>query len=258
MSNRDDARIVFMTGGGPLYWIIANELADHFGPFTIIREHAEPKGLFLKRRIRRLGAVTVMGQVAFSFLSKLIAKRSQAKVAQIIADTDSDAAEPTDCTIVDVESVNGPDAIKALQSVNPDVVMVVGTRILKARTLMSIGAPFINYHPGLTPKYRGMNGAYWTLASNDADNLAVTLHLVDEHVDTGGILYQARCTMPPGNNITTYHYQLAAEARPWAVKAVEDALNHRLKPIKSDLPSKQWYHPTLWGYLWTGLTRGVW
>ena len=84
------------------------------------------------------------------------------------------------------------------------------------------------------------------------------MHLVDENVDTGDVLYQEYCTMPPGNNITTYHYHLAAMARSIAVKAVTDAINGKLRPQKIDLPSKQWYHPTLWGYLWTGATRGVW
>ena len=32
----------------------------------------------------------------------------------------------------------------------------------------------------------------------------------------------------------------------------------RLKPTTPDMPSRQWYHPTVWFYLWTGLTRGVW
>jgi hypothetical protein len=64
--------------------------------------------------------------------------------------------------------------------------------------------------------------------------------------------------MPPGNNIMSYPYYMAAMARPFAVRAVEDALSGRLQPRKSDLPSRQWFHPTLWGYLWTGLTRRVW
>ena len=47
-------------------------------------------------------------------------------------------------------------------------------------------------------------------------------------------------------------------ARPLAVKAVEDALAGKLNPVKVDLTSQQFYHPTLWFYLWTGLTKGVW
>lgn len=247
-----------MTGGGALYWIIANALIERFGPITIIREQAEPKGVFLKRRMKRLGPVTVAGQVAFGVLSKVISKRSAGQRARIIAAAGADDAEPAGCEIIDVVSVNDPACRAALERLRPDAVMVVGTRIIHTDTLSCIAAPFINYHPGLTPKYRGMNGAYWTLAGGDADNLAVTLHLVDASVDTGDVLYQERCTMPPGNNITTYHHYLATLARPLAVKAVEDAVNGTLRPFRPDFASIQWYHPTLWGYLWTGLSRGVW
>jgi folate-dependent phosphoribosylglycinamide formyltransferase PurN len=252
------AKIVFMTGGGPLYWIIANALVERFGPITIIREQAEPKGMFLKRRIKRLGVITVVGQVAFSFLSKVISKRSEQQREAIVSSAGANVAEPAGCEIIDVDSVNSPACQQTLQAINPDAVMVVGARIIKKDTLSCIDAPFINYHPGITPKYRGMNGAYWTLANRDDENLGVTMHLVDENVDTGDVLYQQRCTMPPGNNITTYHHYLATVARPLAVKAIIDAVAGELRPGKVDLPSKQWYHPTLWGYLWTGLTRRVW
>ena len=250
--------IVFITGGGQLYWIIANALVDHFGPITIIREQAEPKGLFLKRRMKRLGPITVAGQVAFSFLSKVISKRSEQQRQNIIAASGANADEPENCEIIDVESVNSQACRDHLKRLAPSAVMVVGARIIKSETLNSIDAPFINYHPGITPKYRGMNGAYWTLASADAANLGVTMHLVDESVDTGDVLYQERCEMPAGNNITTYHHYLATVARPLAIQAIEDAITVKLNPRRIDLQSKQWFHPTIWGYVWTGVTRHVW
>lgn len=251
-------RIVFLTSGGELYWIIANALAEKFGPLAIIQEQGEPRDVFLKRRIRMLGHVTVAGQVAFGLLSRFICKASLGKHRRIISAAGANADIPAGCPVVRVPSVNSEECRRALEAASPDVVMVVGTRIIGKRTLGCIDAPFINYHPGLTPKYRGMNGAYWTLANGDSRNLAVTVHLVDEGVDTGDILYQERVVMPPGNNIMTYHHAMAVEARRWVVKAVGDVLNGRSKPWKSEMESRQWFHPTLWGYLWTGLARRVW
>ena len=51
---------------------------------------------------------------------------------------------------------------------------------------------------------------------------------------------------------------LAAMSREICIEGVEDALEGRLTPTTPDMPSRQWYHPTVWFYLWTGLTRGVW
>ncbi|TKB29555.1 MAG: formyl transferase, partial [Mesorhizobium sp.] len=40
--------------------------------------------------------------------------------------------------------------------------------------------------------------------------------------------------------------------------AVAEALAGKLTTIDPGLPSKQWFHPTIWSYLWTGLTKRVW
>jgi methionyl-tRNA formyltransferase len=116
----------------------------------------------------------------------------------------------------------------------------------------------INFHSGINPKYRGQAGGYWALASGDPDNAGVTVHLVDEGVDTGAVLYQARFSATPQDNFITYFYIQAGTARPLVIKAIEDALSGQLRPAKVDLPSQQFYHPTLWQYLWTAWAKGVW
>jgi hypothetical protein len=49
-----------------------------------------------------------------------------------------------------------------------------------------------------------------------------------------------------------------AAALPLLLSAVEDALEGQLRPRRINLPSRQWFHPTLWGYLRTGLAQQVW
>ncbi|MBA3449355.1 MAG: hypothetical protein H0T56_17465 [Pseudaminobacter sp.] len=56
----------------------------------------------------------------------------------------------------------------------------------------------------------------------------------------------------------SYPLRLAAQSREMCVRALEDALAGRFAPIDPGLPSRQWYHPPVWAYLWTGLRRGVW
>lgn len=103
-----------------------------------------------------------------------------------------------------------------------------------------------------------MNGSYWTLATGDAENFGTTVHLVDAGVDTGGVLHQMRGTPGRGDNIALYALRLAALSREICISGVEDVLEGRLVPHTPDMPSKQWYHPTIWFYLWTGLTKRAW
>ncbi len=250
--------IVFLAGDSPLYAVIANALQDEFGTLAIVREQGEPKSVLFKRRIKRLGYWAVAGQFAFALFSRVILYRSQERLASIIKNAGASLEYPAQRKIFEVDSVNSDNCREILKMLGPKVVVVVGTRIIHQPTLECIAAPFINYHPGLTPKYRGLHGCYWTLASDDVENLAITVHLIDENVDTGDPLYQEKVSVPPGNNIITYPFTMAVAARSVVTKAVDDALKGKLKPFKAEGLSKQWFHPTLWGYLWVGLRRGVW
>jgi methionyl-tRNA formyltransferase len=137
-------------------------------------------------------------------------------------------------------------------------VLVVGTRIISPTVLSSVGAPFINYHDGITPKYRGIHGGYWANAQGDLAKLGVTVHLVDPGIDTGDVLYQARLEPPAKDNYATFPYLQLVAALPLLQRAAQDAIAGSLAPQKADLPSLLWSHPTLWDYVATGLERGAW
>jgi methionyl-tRNA formyltransferase len=191
-------------------------------------------------------------------LQKLVERRYQPRITEIIGDMSLDIEPNPAAEIYEVGSVNSMACRAALAMIKPDVVLVIGTRIIGKETLAVIDVPVINVHAGWTPGYRGQAGGYWALASGDAEHAGVTIHLVDEGVDTGDILYQERFTATPADSFPTYFYIQAGIARSLVMRAIEDALAGRLSPFKSEMPSQQFYHPTLWRYLWTGFTRGVW
>ena len=72
----DPGRIVVLMGSGPLPWIMINSLTEHFGPVTVLEEDHEPKKIFLKRRLKMHGPVTVAGQIGFGVLLKFLHKKS--------------------------------------------------------------------------------------------------------------------------------------------------------------------------------------
>jgi len=47
----------------------------------------------------------------------------------------------------------------------------------------------INLHPSLLPKYRGPSPEFWAL-KNGEKHIGITLHWINEGIDTGNILYQ--------------------------------------------------------------------
>jgi hypothetical protein len=230
---------------------VANRLREEIGPILIVRELHEPRGLFLRRRVKKLGLVTVAGQVAFMALANPILRRvSGGRRREIAQGLDLTVPLPD----LEVESINGDDVLEWLQRERPNVVVVNGTRIISKRILSATDAIFINTHCGITPAYRGSHGGYWAL--RDGGPCGVTVHLVDPGIDTGDIIGQRTIEPTRRDNMATYPLLQVAAALPVVMEAVRDPA--RIKAYSASGRSAIWYHPTLWDYLWTGLTRGIW
>ncbi|MBL8576038.1 MAG: formyl transferase [Mesorhizobium sp.] len=253
-----DRNIVVVTEGGPHIQALVNAMADRFGPTTVIEETPESKKALLLGRARRQGWIAALGQLGTMILVRLGKRFFGPRAERIERETGLETRPRTGQTIIKVPSANSPDFVAAVERLRPDVILLAGCRLLSKRTLAAIPCPVLNYHAGITPKYRGMNGGYWALATGDAGNFGTTVHLVDAGVDTGGVLHQVRGKPEPGDNIALYPLRLAAMSRDICIRSVEDALDGRLSPVSPDMPSRQWYHPTIWFYLWTGVTKGVW
>jgi methionyl-tRNA formyltransferase len=250
--------IVLLTAGGPMATCVANALARRFGTITVLQEEPEPKWRIMRRRARLLGITAALGQAVCGVVLKLRARNMRSRIGTIMTAYGLDPVTRTGLDIRRIGSVNSKACRDALRELNPDVVAVYGTRIIRRETLRAVAVPFINYHAGINPKYRGQHPGYWALVNGDPEHAGVTIHLVDEGVDTGAVLYQARVAFTPEDDITTYQWLQMAHALPLFAAAIEDALAQRLMPKRVDLPSRQWFPPTLWAYAWNGVMRGVW
>jgi folate-dependent phosphoribosylglycinamide formyltransferase PurN len=250
--------ICVVTAGGPYPWIIINALGREFGPIDVVLEEPEPRGAFMKRRAKKIGWLSTIGQFGTMVLVKLGKQVFDKRIEKIVAENGLEEEPKPEHPIHKVATVNSDEFLAAIRKLEPKVMLLNGCRIMRPNILAAVPCPVLNYHAGITPQYRGMNGGYWALASGDADNFGATVHLVDPGVDTGAILYQARARPAADDNIMTYAHRLAAASRGICIDAVRDALSGELDPVASDSPSRQWYHPTVWRYLWTGLTKAVW
>ncbi len=211
-----------------------------------------------KRRIKKLGFFRVTGQIMFSVMVvPFIRLFSKERVRQLIAQYQFDETPVPAEKKIHFSSVNDEDCIALLKEINPDVVIVNGTRIISKKVLESTKAVFINMHTGITPKYRGVHGGYWAVANNDIANCGVTIHLVDKGIDTGGILYQASIQVTSDDNYSTYPYLQFGEGIPLMYKAVEDILHNRINVVQSrTAESALWYHPGIWKYLYLRIFKG--
>ncbi|MCU1337777.1 MAG: polysaccharide deacetylase [Bryobacterales bacterium] len=89
--------------------------------------------------------------------------------------------------IFEVGNLNGPTATERLRSLRADLGVVLGTRVLKRRVFEIPRLGCVNLHKGRVPEYRGMPPGFWELYDG-ASSAGVTVHLVDDGLDTGDVL----------------------------------------------------------------------
>ncbi|MCJ8052242.1 formyl transferase [Shinella curvata] len=238
--------------------IVVNAVKPAFPNLVVIEEQPESKKLFIIRRAKKLGWVQALGQLATMVVSKY-GKRFTTKRAEEIREQFGLSAT-LDSTIprIAVSSANSPELLKILADMRPSALLLFSCRMLKGETLAAISCPVLNFHAGINPQYRGLQGGYWSRIERDEENFGGTVHLVDAGVDTGDTLYQQRIRPSKRDTMHTYPLLQTAASTGIIVKALEDAVTGNLKPLKIAAPSRQWYHPPIWTWIWNGATRGIW
>lgn len=245
-------KVLLLGGHGEYTDIVYNEISKYYNIVAIIVEDPVPKRQLVKRRMKTLGLRKVMGQILFQMMVvPLLRMKAADRIREIKRlnrmDDNTDYHKQSNCHHID--SVNSEEALQLIRKYSPDVVIVNGTRIISSKILKASDAIFINMHMGITPKYRGVHGGYWALYENDAQNAGVTVHLIDEGIDTGGVLYQGKINYDERDNFCTYPYLQLAEGIKLEKKVLDDIKNDVLKEVEVDLPSMLWSHPTIMEYL---------
>lgn len=93
-------------------------------------------------------------------------------------------------TPVQVSHLNNPDSHQALDTIAPDVIVRVSGGILKTATFSRARLATLNIHHGIAPDIRGMWSIPWGLIEGRADWIGATVHLIDEGIDTGDVLWR--------------------------------------------------------------------
>lgn len=90
-----------------------------------------------------------------------------------------------------VTDINSPEVVALLDRIQPDLVIVQGTTLIRNKTLE--GIPLVlNLHWGLSPYYKGSYCTEWAMLQHDLCNIGFTIHKISSKIDGGDILTQGR------------------------------------------------------------------
>lgn len=114
------------------------------------------------------------------------------------------------------------DALLAnIKHFDPDLVVLAGfMKILPPNFVAALSPNLINTHPSLLPDFKGAHAVRDAIAAG-ATRTGVTIHVVDEGVDTGPHLAQAEVQILPGETEAALHERIKVVERELLVDVVK-------------------------------------
>jgi hypothetical protein len=192
-------RIVFFTSldalEGELFRYMFARVADRFDDVHIVAVQPSPNGVSswatFRRKIKRLGVFPALEVITGYPAQRLFAKLDRDELERLLGNLPRPHCNLTSLPIAVVSTVNGDDAVDAMNELNPDVIIQAGAGILKRRIFSCARIGTLNMHHGIAPLIRGMNSIYWALWEREPSWIGATIHLIDDGIDTGAVLAYA-------------------------------------------------------------------
>jgi phosphoribosylglycinamide formyltransferase-1 len=104
-------------------------------------------------------------------------------------------------------------------------------KILPASFIDIFGPNIVNTHPSLLPLFPGAHAVRDALAAG-ARETGVTIHVVDQGVDTGPIIAQQSVTVLPSDDETSLHERIKVTERKLLVETVLSIAENRVELAK--------------------------
>lgn len=117
-----------------------------------------------------------------------------------------------------------------LEEVGADFIALAGfMRILSPEFVRAWKGRMVNIHPALLPKYPGTHAIERSFESGDPE-MGVTIHWVDEGMDTGEIILQKSMARSPDMSLEAAEADIHALEHRWYPEVITDLLDRLQRP----------------------------
>jgi len=108
---------------------------------------------------------------------------------------------------LEVPHINHPDVVALADRLQPDVIAVFGTSLIRGSLLNRGRLGIFNLHGGLSPRYRGADCTFWALYNGEPDQVGCTLHRIDSGIDTGTLIAHISPELREGDDELTLFWR---------------------------------------------------
>tara|TARA_E500000331_G_scaffold123539_1_gene121054 strand:- start:20130 stop:20945 length:816 start_codon:yes stop_codon:yes gene_type:complete len=193
--------VCLIRSGAPLNYFV-NKINSEHKVYEVIIEQPRSNN---KKKISRFKKITF--KKLYNFLKSRFIKNHKAE--NIYNNWFSNNWKKLNKTIpyIEVENINSESVLNRIKEINPDLIIVHGTSIVKNHIIESSKLA-LNLHWGLSPYYRGTHCTDWALINWDPYNIGVTIHKLTNEIDGGDILAQKRAKIKSNDTLLSINMQL--------------------------------------------------
>lgn len=128
--------------------------------------------------------------------------------------------------------INSEEVLKIITDVDPDLIVLFGTSIIKDPLLSHFKNRIINLHLGLSPYYKGSATNLYPYLFDEPECIGATIHLATENVDEGAILYQLRPEMKETDDMHEIGNKVIKKAGEVLPEVLENYMAGKITPVR--------------------------
>ncbi len=157
----------------------------------------------------------------------------------------ADLAAAAKVPVFSSREASGRDGVRLLQDIAPDVVLSAAHPTLLTRDFLAVPPKgLLNLHGSLLPRNRGTSPVNWALIRDERET-GLTMHYIDEGMDTGDVIFQERIQIDDDDYPSTLADRIRALAGPMIRRAMLDLLEGKSLPRRKQDDSAATFAPRL-------------
>ncbi len=130
------------------------------------------------------------------------------------------------------KEINSSFIFNVLNVINPDVIVLFGTSIIKKHILNKYQDRVINLHLGLSPYYKGSATNLFPFYYKQIECIGATIHIATENVDAGDIIHQYRPDINLNDDIHDIGNKVILKSGIELPKAIKSFFDENFVPVK--------------------------
>lgn len=208
--------IMILCGSAPRHLYVANRLCEAGRPLAIVQETGTQMS---GRKLLKQFKPSNLGRKAWRWLRD---RRRYAGGGE--AHFFFGAAEPRltrEDLRVAVPHINHRDVLALAERLQPDVIAVFGTSLIRGPLLARGRLGIFNLHGGLSPRYRGADCTFWALYNGEPEQVGCTLHRIDSGIDTGELIAHVCPEVGEGDDELTLFWRAVRDSAEVYVEMLE-------------------------------------